>query len=98
MAAKRAKPASRAHIHAANTFGERAADAVAEGMGSWRFVITQNAIVAVWIAFNLVALFGLRWDPAPFILLNLLFSWQASNIGPVLQMTGNRAAQRDRKR
>lgn len=91
-------PIERAHIHAASTFGERASDAVASTMGSWRFVITQNLVVFCWVVLNVIALIGFRWDPAPFILLNLVFSWQASNIGPVLQMTGNRAAQRDRLR
>ena len=88
----------RAHLHEPQTLGERAADKLAAVMGSWSFVIGQNIVVLLWIVFNLVAIFGLRWDPAPFILLNLLFSWQASNIGPILQMTSNRQAQKDRLR
>ena len=88
----------RAAIHEDMTFGERAAEHLASAVGSWRFVIWQNVIVACWIIFNLVAVFGFRFDPAPFILLNLLFSWQASNTGPILQLTSNRQAQKDRMR
>jgi len=79
-----------------HALGDRATDSLASLVGSWPFVIIQNVIVAAWVAFNLVALFGLHWDPYPFILLNLVFSWQASNTGPVLQMASNRSAEHDR--
>lgn len=88
----------RAALHETLTFGDRAADAVSAVVGSWRFVLGQNVFVMIWIAFNLIAVFGLQWDPRPFILLNLLFSWQASNTGPVLQLSSNRQAAKDRKR
>lgn len=88
----------RTAIHEHLTLGERAADALAAFVGSWRFVIAQNVLVLVWIAFNVVALFGWRWDPYPFILLNLAFSWQASNTGPILQLSSNRQATKDRLR
>lgn len=77
------------------TFGERIADNVAAGMGSWKFIIIQTGIVGVWIAVNiLVVIF--RWDPYPFILLNLLFSTQAAYAAPIIMMSQNRAAARDR--
>lgn len=58
------------HIEASD-FGERLADSVATGMGSWRFIIIQTIIVAVWMVLNVVA-FVQHWDPYPYILLNLL--------------------------
>ena len=88
--------ARRAHIHEM-TFGERVADAVAEGMGSWRFIIAQSAIVALWMALNVIGLVN-HWDPYPFILLNLLFSTQAAYAAPIIMMSQNRSATKDRKR
>lgn len=87
----------RDHIHEARTFGERAADAVAAAMGSWTFIITQSVVVGSWIAFNLLALIR-HWDPYPFILLNLLFSTQAAYAAPIIMMSQNRAAAKDRLR
>lgn len=89
---------TRAHIHAPMTRGEEIADMVAEQMGSWRFIIIQSGVVAGWILLNLVAIFGLHWDPYPFILLNLLFSTQAAYAAPVIMMSQNRQATKDRKR
>lgn len=77
------------------TFGDRLADSVAEGMGSWRFIIIQTIVVAVWMTLNGVG-FVYHWDPYPFILLNLLFSTQAAYAAPIIMMAQNRAADRDR--
>lgn len=77
------------------TAGQRAADAVAHQLGSWRFIVVQTAIVLVWMALNTLALVQ-HWDVYPFVLLNLVFSTQAAYSAPILQMTGNRAAERDR--
>ena len=88
---------ARAHIHIPKTSGERAADAVAAAMGSWRFIIIQSAIVAAWIALNLVAILR-HFDPYPFILLNLLFSTQAAYAAPIIMMSQNRQAAKDRQR
>lgn len=77
------------------TANERYADAVAAAVGSWKFIIAQTVIVIVWIALN-VAVVALRWDPYPFILLNLAFSTQAAYAAPILQLSGNRQAQKDR--
>ncbi len=77
------------------TFGQRVADKVASFMGSWPFIIGQSVIIACWIVLNLVAYFG-HWDPYPFILLNLLFSTQAAYSAPIIMMSQNRSAERDR--
>lgn len=66
-------------------------------MGSWRFILIQTAVVAAWIAANVTA-FLLRFDPYPFILLNLVFSTQAAYASPLILMAGNRAGARDRAR
>lgn len=77
------------------TTGQRVADATARTLGSWPFIIAQTVVVAVWITVNLLAV-ALRWDPYPFILLNLMFSVQAAYAGPVIMMSQNRQAERDR--
>lgn len=80
----------------ATTLGERVADHVASKVGSWPFLIIQNALFAVWMAVNVIVL-AYQWDPYPFILLNLVLSFQAAETGPILLISANRAAQRDRK-
>jgi uncharacterized membrane protein len=64
-------------------------------MGSWRFIIWQTVIVMIWMAANIVGVVR-HWDPYPFILLNLLFSTQAAYAAPIIMMSQNRAAERDR--
>jgi uncharacterized membrane protein len=88
---------ARAHIHTPKTTGERAADTVAAAMGSWRFIIIQSVVVVAWILLNLVAIVR-RFDPYPFILLNLLFSTQAAYAAPIIMMSQNRQAAKDRQR
>ena len=75
--------------------GQRIADSVASMMGSWPFIITQTVLIMCWIGLNLVAYVG-HWDPYPFILLNLLFSTQAAYAAPIIMMSQNRSAERDR--
>ncbi len=77
------------------TPGQKIADFVADGMGSWTFIIAQSIFVALWISFNLVGWFY-HWDVYPFILLNLLFSTQAAYAAPVIMMSQNRQNERDR--
>jgi uncharacterized membrane protein len=77
------------------TFGDRIADRVAEGMGSWRFIIIQTIFVIFWMIGNVIGLVQ-HWDPYPFILLNLLFSTQAAYAAPIIMMSQNRQADRDR--
>jgi uncharacterized membrane protein len=77
------------------TTGERAADTFAEVMGSWRFIIIQSLLLIVWIALNAVAWIA-HWDPYPFILLNLALSLQAAYAAPIIMMSQNRQAAKDR--
>jgi uncharacterized membrane protein len=82
--------------HAAGlTGGQRVADAAARVIGSWAFIITQTVLVGLWVILNVTA-YVWRWDPYPFILLNLMFSVQAAYAGPVIMMAQNRQAERDR--
>lgn len=76
-------------------FGSRLADAVAKGMGSWKFIILQTILVLFWMGLNLVGFFY-HWDSYPFILLNLLFSTQAAYAAPIIMMSQNRQNERDR--
>lgn len=75
--------------------GERIADRASAGIGSWKFIIIQTGLVIVWVIVNFTG-FLLRWDPYPFILLNLMFSVQAAYTGPILLLAGNRQATKDR--
>lgn len=86
------------------TVGQRVADKVADTIGSWPFIIIQSIILAIWVAINvyLVAMtirhpgFLKAWDPYPFILLNLFLSLQAAYTGPLVMMSQNRQAIKDR--
>ena len=75
--------------------GARVADQVTGFMGSWRFIIVQTVIVAIWLAANIYLLSN-PFDPFPFILLNLAFSTQAAYAAPLILLAGNRAAMHDR--
>ena len=79
----------------ARTFGSRIADYVANGMGSWRFIIIQTVLVILWMGLNMIGLIY-HWDAYPFILLNLLFSTQAAYAAPIIMMSQNRQNERDR--
>ena len=92
--AKKIKNWSKEHTES-STFGQKLADAVASGMGSWRFIIIQTIIVFVWMGLNILGLVQ-HWDPYPFILLNLLFSTQAAYAAPIIMMAQNRQSDRDR--
>jgi uncharacterized membrane protein len=76
-------------------FGQRLADSVANGMGSWRFIIIQTLIVVLWMTLNVIG-FVYHWDVYPYILLNLLFSTQAAYAAPIIMMAQNRQGERDR--
>jgi uncharacterized membrane protein len=77
-------------------YGDRLADSVANGMGSWSFIIWQSIIVLVWMILNVVG-FVRHWDVYPFILLNLIFSTQAAYAAPIIMMSQNRQNHRDRE-
>jgi uncharacterized membrane protein len=78
------------------TLGERIADSAAGVVGSWRFIIIQSILVAIWILFNIWELGLGHFDPFPFVLLNLMFSVQAAYTGPILLLASNRQATKDR--
>ena len=81
--------------HGSLQFGQRLADSVAKGMGSWRFIIIQTLIVIIWMTLNVIA-FVSHWDIYSYILLNLLFSTQAAYAAPIIMMAQNRQSERDR--
>jgi uncharacterized membrane protein len=73
----------------------RFAEGIARFLGTGRFLAVQTIIVIVWITLNVAAV-RLRWDPYPFILLNLAFSTQAAYAAPLILLAQNRQADRDR--
>jgi uncharacterized membrane protein len=78
------------------TRGQLLADAVARTVGSWRFISIQSAAIALWMGANAWVGKG-AWDPYPFILLNLLLSFQAAYTAPAIMMSQNRQSELDRK-
>jgi uncharacterized membrane protein len=85
--AKAARPAP--------SYGERVSDRVAAIVGSWRFIIIQSVILVIWLILNIVAWID-HWDPYPFILLNLVLSFQAAYTAPIIMMSQNRQSAIDR--
>jgi uncharacterized membrane protein len=87
------------------TLGQRVADTVARNVGSWRFILIQSFLLACWLFANSYLAFheyqanGFNfksWDPYPFILLNLMLSFQAAYTAPFILMSQNRQADKDR--
>ncbi|MBZ5532238.1 MAG: DUF1003 domain-containing protein [Acidobacteriia bacterium] len=78
------------------TLGVRVADKVASFGGSWTFIIIFGVIMLVWVVINTAALFRDHFDPYPFILLNLFLSMTAAIQAPVIMMSQNRQAAKDR--
>jgi uncharacterized membrane protein len=77
------------------TFGDRVADTFALTVGSWRFIIVQSVILAIWLLLNAIGWIK-HWDPYPFILLNLMLSFQAAYAAPIIMMSQNRTSELDR--
>ncbi len=75
--------------------GERIADLVTATVGSWRFILVQSSLLALWIFLNVVSWVN-HWDEYPFILLNLALSFQAAYATPFILMSQNRQAVIDR--
>jgi uncharacterized membrane protein len=103
QALRERRRAASAHRHPVNQkhfddrdFGQRIADRLAAGMGSWTFLIVQTALMVIWITLNAVAVIFGRWDVYPFILLNLMLSLQATYAGPIVLLAGNRQSAKDR--
>ena len=76
--------------------GQRLADQVARTIGSWRFILIQSSAIALWITGNVLT-GPSAWDPYPFILLNLLLSFQAAYTAPAIMMSQNRQSELDRR-
>jgi uncharacterized membrane protein len=79
------------------TFGQKAADVLTKYAGSWGFIISFIIILILWILVNIYAWLN-TWDPYPFILLNLVLSCIAALQAPIILMSQNRQAQKDRQR
>ena len=82
-------------INERQTLGQRASDWVATTAGSWKFILWQSGLLSIWVALNIVSMIQ-HWDPYPFILMNLLLSLQAAYTAPIIMMSQNRQAERDR--
>jgi uncharacterized membrane protein len=78
------------------SFGERLSDRISAFGGSWPFIILFGVTLAVWIALNSVFLAHRAFDPYPYILLNLVLSMLAAIQAPVIMMSQNRQAAKDR--
>jgi len=74
----------------------RLSERVARFLGTGRYLAIQTVLVIVWVALNLVLMGVYRWDPYPFILLNLAFSTQAAYAAPLILLAQNRQDERDR--
>ena len=77
------------------SFGQKAADKITSFCGSWSFISITFIIIIIWVIINVYA-FVYRWDPYPFILLNLILSCLAAIQAPIILMSQNRQAERDR--
>ena len=81
--------------HPKLTLGQKAADKMTLWVGSWTFIVVLSIILAVWVWVNSVS-WPYRFDPYPFILMNLFLSCLAAVQAPIILMSQNRAAERDR--
>ncbi|ENZ5567156.1 DUF1003 domain-containing protein [Enterococcus hirae] len=78
------------------TFDQKSADAIAKFGGSWPFIFLFVVILGSWILLNTLHFLGLSFDRYPFILLNLVLSCLAAIQAPIIMMSQNRQATRDR--
>jgi uncharacterized membrane protein len=76
--------------------GQKISDKVAEFGGSWRFIITFAVVLILWIIFNSLTIARFRFDPYPFILMNLILSTIAALQAPLIMMSQNRQKEKDR--
>jgi uncharacterized membrane protein len=66
--------------------------------GSWKFIIIFFIVLTIWIVFNVLSIGVLKFDPYPFILMNLILSCLAALQAPIIMMSQNRQEEKDRKR
>lgn len=81
--------------HNKRTFGQVASDNLSNWAGSWSFILGFSAFLVIWIIINVYG-WANRWDPYPFILLNLVLSCLAAFQAPIILMSQNRQSQKDR--
>ncbi len=79
------------------TTGQKISDKVARFGGSWKFIISFGIVLTLWIVFNVIALGRWKFDPYPFILMNLILSCIAALQAPIIMMSQNRQEEKDRK-
>ena len=82
---------------APKSLADRASDRVAGIVGSWKFLIGLSTLLVFYMGANAYLLVERAWDPYPFILLNLVLSFQAAFTAPIILMAQNRAASKDRR-
>ena len=80
------------------TIGQKISDNVAEFGGSWKFIIAFFVVLTIWIIFNVLAIGVYKFDPYPFILMNLILSCIAALQAPIIMMSQNRQEEKDRIR
>jgi CRP/FNR family cyclic AMP-dependent transcriptional regulator len=103
LVSQRASRNINVEMEAKSTIGQRIADRVASFGGSWTFIIIYLTFLICWMAFNTFVLVhyghgeeGAQFDPYPYILLNLMLSMTAALQAPIIMMSQNRAAEKDR--
>jgi len=103
LVSKRAARNINIEMEEKSTIGQRIADKVASFGGSWTFIIIYLGFLVGWMAFNTFVLVhyghgenGAEFDPYPYILLNLMLSMTAALQAPIIMMSQNRAAEKDR--
>ena len=82
-------------LRSPRSLGQKAADGLTKGVGSWTFIIAFLIFIVLWMGTNIYAWVN-KWDPYPFILLNLVLSTIAAIQAPIILMSNNRQAQMDR--
>jgi uncharacterized membrane protein len=82
-------------IHKPRTLGQKAADNLTKWSGSWTFIIILFLILIFWVILNIYAIVE-KWDPYPFMLLNLVLGFINVILAPIILMSQNRQTQRDR--
>lgn len=83
--------------YSGRTIGQKLADTASSLLGSWNFISVLVIFIVIWITLNVAGVFS-SWDDYPFILLNLALSIMAAFTAPIILMSQNREADRDRKR
>ena len=103
LVSQRASRNINVQMEAQATIGQRVADKVASFGGSWSFIMLYGGFLILWIAINSFVLMryghgegGAQFDPYPYILLNLMLSMTAALQAPIIMMSQNRAAEKDR--